>query len=158
MYYLIDCTANHTISTPQHHNRGFAPIQYLHFWPLKTASWAHDEVFGSKFVSFERVGVIMLIHRGLSQTAREMCNEQMRKRATFFWKCSPFTFQLWSFCIATVVHLPLKCSTFAMQRSLKRQAKRSSTPKKPRKTASEISRINFLFVTLFYCMYNICII
>lgn len=28
---------------------------------------------------------------------------------------------------------------------------------KPIKTASEISRINFRFVTLFYCLYNICI-
>ena len=28
---------------------------------------------------------------------------------------------------------------------------------KPIKTASEISRIDFLFVTLFYCLYDICI-
>ena len=29
---------------------------------------------------------------------------------------------------------------------------------KPIKTASEISRIDFLFVTLFYCVYDICML
>ena len=61
------------------------------------------------------------------------------------------------FYLPTVVLLPSKSSPFALQRSLKLKSCEYFAIKKTSKTATQISRIIFLFVILFYCVYDICI-
>ena len=51
----------------------------------------------------------------------------------------------------------IRLRPFALQNDHKWRAGVFLTLQKPIKSASEISRIKFLFVTLFYCLYDICI-
>ena len=77
------------------------------------------------------------------------------KGVLFVAKRTPFAARLSLRCIAKGLQLIANITTFAMQWRLFCLKTRCRTLWKRLKTPCEISRINFLFVTLFYCMYDI---
>ena len=99
-------------------------VRYLHFWPLKTASWTSNEVFGSKFLSFVRAEQILLIYSEMRQFMTWMCNRRNAKRTTFRSKTTPFAAQKGSFCNAKEAWLQCKRGFFALLNDNFRRAKK----------------------------------
>ena len=85
-----------------------ATKQYLHFQPLKTASWTHKEIFGSKFSSFERLLLYCLYTASYSDD-EAMAQISVTKMRSFWHKKDLFyyTFGL---------HLQSKCTPIALQK------------------------------------------
>lgn len=133
-------------------------VRYLHFWPLKTASWTSKTTFGSKFLSFARAEQMLLIYRRIQWFVSRMCNRRNAKRTTFHGKTTPFTAQKGSFCNAKGASLPSWTITSGGQRSPFLCFEVIETLSWTIKTAREISRIRFSFVTISYCQYNICMV
>ena len=130
-------------------------IQYLHFKPLKTASWTHKEIFGSKFVSFARIAICCWYIKSCEDCGSSVQLSQFKKNFILLQKES--------FCLPTVVLLLSHCCPFALQkwsfwteRSPESIKTWTICVAKPLKTPSQISIIDFCFVTLFYCLYDIC--
>ena len=53
----------------------------------------HKEIFGSKFVSFERIKLMSLILNVLALIWRKTRNEQAQKKRPFDFKWTTFTMQ-----------------------------------------------------------------
>ena len=87
-----------------------------------------------------------------------MCKKMMSEKAPFHSKCTTFAFHLGYICNAIRLQLTCKCSPFAMQRSSYWRVEESPTLLNTIKNASEISKTKFLFVIIFYCMYDICMV
>ena len=82
--------------------------QYLHFQPLKTASWTHKEIFGSEFSSFERF-LLYCLYTVSYNDDEAMTQILVTKKRPFWYKKDLFyyTFGL---------HLQSKCTPIAMQK------------------------------------------
>ena len=111
------CSKNHT-TKKQHLNTTtleHCSKQYLHFLSLKTATWTHKEIFGSKFVSFE----LLASKHWISIT----CNISTQNKQ---WRASQkqsFSFKKDYFCTAKRLQLQHKTNTVATQNDYSCNAK-----------------------------------
>ena len=86
----------------------------------------------------------------------KISKSQIQKKRPFHRKRTTFTFHQLPFCYTIRASLLFKCSTFGEQRSPEWSVGWCRTLRKAIKSASEISRIDFCFVTLFYRLSYIC--
>ena len=96
-----------------------------------------------------------LVHNKLGWCVLKCASLAIAKGVLLHWRRSPFAMQLSLRCIAIVLILHTKKPPFALQWGLNGWNIWLRTLWKRMNSPDEFSRINFLFVTLFYCLDNI---
>ena len=99
---------------------------------------------------------MLFVHNKLGWCALKCASLAMAKGFLLVAKRTPFALQLSLRCIAIVLILHTKKPPFALQWGLNGWNIWLRTLWKRMISPNEFSRINFLFVTLFYCLDDIC--
>ena len=127
------------------------------FLTLKTASLAHYKIFGAKFLSFEHASIAYWCTVGYAAKKRNMqwmTVKNMHQRGTIEPVCHSNTA---SIVIRKEPLLPSNSGCNGRQERLFWYIMGSKTMQNHAKTARQISKTDFYFVTCFYRLYDICI-